>query len=123
MTGGPASERLDVLLEVEAETGPDGAGNPPFCSSGAFLKRALRRRGLSATSTGLARCIHGRHQVHVGSVPDGRLHLVRDELDAVRMAGRGALISTYTRKMLVCHVPKSLDRLSASRLPTAGVER
>jgi hypothetical protein len=36
--------------------------------------------------------------VHVGSVPDGRL-LVRDELDAVRMAGRGALISTYTRKM------------------------
>jgi hypothetical protein len=39
----------------------------------------------------LGKVHHGRHQVHVGGVGDGRLRLVPDEFDAVRMAERGAL--------------------------------
>ena len=39
----------------------------------------------------LGKVHQGRNQVNVGGVPDGRLRLMRDELDAVRMAERGTL--------------------------------
>ena len=39
----------------------------------------------------LGKMHHGRRQVHVGGVPDGRLRPLRNEFDAVRMVERRAL--------------------------------
>lgn len=87
VTGGRASERLDArpaLLKVETRTRRHQ--ECAILRLWSVLERALRRRGLSAASTGLARC----SRVAIKGMLAAYLMIgcvwVRDELDVERMA-------------------------------------
>ena len=68
--------------------GPDGTANLPSAGFGGLAKAGCMRRRRVGEFGRLGQVHDGRQHVQVGDVADGRLRLVRHQLDAMRVADR-----------------------------------